>query len=154
MGFQIEISPEVASALISGTVAIIGGILSHFSNKRQTKKEIEKMKLEWEREDRVSAQQAESERLRELETAYTHMFSCIATFRNMPDPPNKAAAEAAVNDLASKETGKIAHDLEQLLLILDTSDGFEEPPLLSSFLEEIRVERRKQLGRQQASDTP
>lgn len=94
-------STEIISAIIGVASVIISGVVSWLVSKASASKEIEKLKMEWAREDRKAA-----------DDEFADMVVAVSCYINMPDPATKARAIEAVAALRAKESGLLASYLD------------------------------------------
>ncbi|MGM9615689.1 MAG: hypothetical protein ACI4V3_05305 [Faecousia sp.] len=93
-------SSEIISALISAAVALIVSYIT-------AKKEIKKMRLEWEREDHLSA-----------EDELANMASAVSSFISRGSEGYREQALSKVASARSKEAGPMAEALDSLYYVL------------------------------------
>lgn len=109
MPFKISISSEYACALISFAGVIISALISKNVAKTAANKEIEKMKLTWEREDVVTSEDEFSEM-----TAAVARYASSFRSTELRDALGKLAAVRA------KESGALAEALDVLYQTVST----------------------------------
>lgn len=96
-------STEIITTIIATAGVIFSGLISWYISRFTTKKEIEKMRLTWEREDTVSS----DEEFADMASSVITYVMCENEFLRTPAMSNIAAIRA-------KETGRIADTLDQL----------------------------------------
>lgn len=123
MPFKISISSEFVCALISFAGVIISALISKNVAKTAANKEIEKMKLSWEREDMVTSE----EEFSEMTAAVARYASSFRTF-DFRDAMGKLAAVRA------KESGALAEALDVLYQIVSRGHRAEIETQLSKVI--------------------
>lgn len=121
--------PKIIVALISAAGVVISALVSLVISRNAAKKEIEKMKLEWEREDVVST-----------DDEYAAMASAVASYLHSSAPNTKAVSTVAA--IRSKENGDLASLLDKLYKDLTSTDK-ERFQRIESDLGEVIAEKRK-----------
>ncbi len=128
-------SPEIISAIIGVASVIISGVVSWLVSKASASKEIEKLKMEWAREDRKAA-----------DDEFADMVVAVSSYIRATTFDNSAKAISAVATLRAKETGALADYLDYLYdWILD---GNKEN--VDMALAEVIQEKRDRKSRQNA----
>lgn len=155
MDWASVLTPGVISALISGVVSITVALVSYHANKKKTKSEIDKMKLEWEHQDKVRReenrridqlreQEKHDANLRRLQDAAAEMFSAISLFGAAPDGCSHQAALSAVAKVIAIADGELVDLLDDLMKSLGKTDPFEGLTTESqSLLQQVRIQLRK-----------
>lgn len=155
MDWTSVLTPGVISALISGIVSITAAFISYHTNKRKTKSEIDKMKLEWEHQDKVRIEENRRiDQLREqekhdaerkqLQDASKEMFSALSLFGAAPDGCSHQAALSAVAKATVIADGELADLLDDLIKALGKADPFAGlTPESQSLLQQVRIQLRK-----------
>jgi len=155
MDWAAIITPGVVSSLIAGFVSITTAIISYRANRKKTKSEIEKMKLEWERQDKLREEEnrrvdqlREEENLRaaaeQFQKAAGEMLASLSAFSTAPDKNSCKAALAAVDKvilMADNELAKLLNHLHGHLEADDPFDGLSSES--RELLKQIRIQLRK-----------
>lgn len=150
MGFHVEIS----SAVISAVISALGVIVAAFVSKREAEKtarttsqaEIEKFKMQIDHENQIRREDSEKERMDRISEACGSMVSAVTAYRNMHDRNYKNAAEASIQRLIA--ISGTSSDIEHLLNVVRNSDPFNGPyiPELDSALNKVLIEHSKKFG--------
>lgn len=127
-------SPEATAALFTALATILSAIIARYVARETAAKEIEKMKMQWEREDVVSS-----------EEEFAEMASAVSVYMRSFEPKTKAIS--AVAALRTKERGELAVLLDKLYIDL-TTEGTPFPKIeldLSKVIEEKRKRARPKM---------
>ena len=116
-------SAEIICALITVIGGLVANIFAWRISRHTAKREVEKMRLTWEREDMVSS---EDEFAEMVEKVFRLLH--VSTRSNWADAAGKVAA------LRAKETGDLAAALDALYAALDR---YSDAPLNISLCEEL-----------------
>ena len=145
LSFNVEISKELATVLISGIVSIVVAFISFWANKRKTDSEIAKMKLEIDHADKIRSEDAAREREREISTKYSRMLTAVRQFVELPDFNTKNAAISAINDLLVIEKCDQNDTLKNIKRIVEQASAFDGPDEeeLEPILDQVLVKLRK-----------
>lgn len=127
--FQLPI--EVICTLITLCGTIISAVISWFVSRYSTNKEIEKLKLTWEREDVVSS-----------DDEFAAMISDIAELIFYDCPEQKRETLSKVAAARSKESGTLATSLDDIYYAIREDDKREMERVLFYLIEEKRKAKR------------
>ena len=94
---------EIISALIAVGGVLFSAIISYAISRSTANKEIEKMKLSWEREDIVSS-----------DDEFAEMTGAVAQFVQSPSNRNQRTAMEKIAAIRSKEVGALGDMLDKL----------------------------------------
>lgn len=97
------LNTELICTLVTVGGTVVSALIAWFVSRSTTNKEIEKMKLGWEREDLVSS-----------DDEFSEMASAVAKYVARNHENNRSDAMEKVASIRSKESGKIAKLLDQL----------------------------------------
>lgn len=123
---------EVICALITVGGVVFSALISYAISRSTANKEIEKMKLSWEREDVVSS-----------EDEFSGMASAVAKFVDNNTSRNRANAMEQVAAIRSKEVGVLGRLLDELYLSVQTGDTSEADIRLSQVIDQKRETKSK-----------
>lgn len=124
---------EIVSALIGVAGVILSGVLSWFVSRASASKEIEKLKLEWAREDRKT-----------VDGEFAEMAAAVSRYVRAPSPDSSAQALSTVAALRAKETGGIAYNLDYLYDCILDEDTAQADDVLSCVLNKKRERKCEQ----------
>lgn len=148
MGFRVELSAEVAAAIISAGVSVFTAVISFSVNRSKTKSEIAKLKLEFEHSDKVRRNEADLKARETLKAQYAEVLSAVDWFRQAPDMNSKQRALVAINSLLAGANGGLRDALQSLRQTVAGADAFTGPKQgeLQAALEEVGVQFLQQYG--------
>lgn len=130
---------EIVCALIAVTGTLVSAVISFWVSKFSAEKEIQKMKLEWKRQDIVSSDED-----------FSDMAVAVSRFIQMQTSKTHADVVAAVTKIRAKEFGTIADDLDALYATIGRRGAGYSPNreeidrLLSEILKQKRDAKRAQ----------
>lgn len=130
---------EIICALIAVTGTLVSAVISFWVSKFSAEKEIQKMKLEWKRQDIVSSDED-----------FLDMAVAVSRFIQMQTSKTHTEAIAAVTKIRAKESGTIADSLDSLYSAIGTRGHGYNPNceeidrLLSEILKQKRDAKRAQ----------
>lgn len=130
---------EIVCALIAVSGTLASAAISFLVSKSSAEKEIQKMKLEWKRQDIVSS-----------DDDFSDMAVAISRFIQMQTSKTHTDAVAAVIKIRAKESGDIAKSLDALYEAVGRRGYGYNPDLnqidnlLSEILEQKRNSKRPQ----------
>ena len=93
----------ITGAILALISAVISLVISHFSSRAIVKKELEKMKLAWQREDSVT-----------YENEFSEMVNAVSRYIVSCYSSDKQEALGKVGCLRSKRSGSVAFFLDEL----------------------------------------
>ena len=119
---------KIICALISTGGIALSGLISWFVSRSSASKEIEKMKMEWDREDVVSS-----------DDEFAEMCSSVAAYIHHIDTMKRIEAASRVASVRSKEQGQLAELLDILYsLLIKTKQADVLDEALTNVIEEKR----------------
>lgn len=130
---------EIVCALIAVTGTLVSAVISFWVSKFSAEKEIQKMKLEWKRQDIVSSDED-----------FSDMAVAVSRFIQMQTSKTHTDAVAAVTKIRAKESGTIADSLDSLYSAIGMRGYCYNPnreeidSLLSEVLKQKRNAKRPQ----------
>jgi hypothetical protein len=122
---------EIICALISTAGVLLSAVISRFVSRAAAKKETEKLRLIWEREDVVSSDED-----------FAKMAAVVAEFVASGYNGQHKNAMSKVAAIRSKESGEIAAALDRLYEALTRRDLHGVDSSLSRVIEEKRKAKR------------
>ncbi len=126
-------SLEIISAIIGVASVIISGVVSWLVSKASASKEIEKLKMEWAREDRKAADEE-----------FAEMVVAVSCYIRAPVFDNSAKAISAVATLRAKETGTLAVHLDYLHDCILAGNSEKVDMALAEVIQEKRDRKSRQ----------
>ena len=117
--------------LISLAGVVISSLIAWFVSRSTASKEIEKLRLTWEREDVVSS-----------DDEFAEMAAAVARFLRSDSPHNLAAASSRVAAIRSKESGRLGECLDSLYASLTNCERQAIEQALTAVIEEKRKTKR------------
>lgn len=127
----------MSSEIISAVIALIGtaasGLISWFISRASAAKEIEKMKLEWSREDTISS-----------DDDFSKMASAVSRYAQCGSIDSLNTAVEQTAGIRSKENGSLAVKLDSLYFELRTGRIERLDTLLTEVIEEKRNRKSRQ----------
>lgn len=123
---------EVICSLITVGGVVFSALISYAISRSTANKELEKMKLSWEREDVVSS-----------EDEFAGMASAVAKFVDYNNPRNRANAMEQVAAIRSKEVGTLGRLLDELYLAVQSGNHSEADIRLSQVIDQKREAKSK-----------
>lgn len=127
MGFQINISPELACAVISTFGVIVSALISRNISKNTAAREVTKMKMTWEREDIISS-----------DDEFADMAATVARFVQFNSPTHRSDSMAKVAAARSKESKELGKILDNLYDAIHRNRSQEADLLLTEAITEKR----------------
>lgn len=122
---------EVICALISLIGALLSAFISYLVSRTTANKEIEKMRLSWDREDAASADEA-----------FSHMIHAVREYTSSENEYFKYAALNSVDTLQLRESAAVASVLAQLHTSLEHGNRHLAEQLLSASIEAKKNDKR------------
>ena len=124
---------EIICALIAVTGTVVSALISFFVSKSSAEKEIQKMKLEWKRQDIVSS-----------DDDFSDMAIAVSAFIQMQTLRTHTQAVAAIMKIRAKESGDIAKSLDALYEAVGRRGYGYNPDLnqIDNLLSEILEQKR------------
>lgn len=124
---------EIICALIAVTGTVVSALISFFVSKSSAEKEIQKMKLEWKRQDIVSS-----------DDDFSDMAIAVSAFIQMQTLRTHTQAVAAIMKIRAKESGDIAKSLDALYEAVGRRGYGYNPDLnqIDNLLSEILKQKR------------
>lgn len=101
-------STEVLCTIVSVAGTVLSALVAWFVSKSTANKEIEKMRLNWEREDSISS-----------ETEFSEMVIAVTRYLHSQSEENFLLAIEKVNIVRLKETGRLFYELWTLYKSLE-----------------------------------
>ena len=132
MKIEFWISSAAVTAVASLISAILSALIARKTAVTTANKEIEKMKLSWEREDTVSS-----------DDEFAEMAKEVAGFVALSNGGNDYNALRAIATVRIKETGEVSRILNDLYVAVQ-SDDFSRADIL---LREATEVRKKQMSK-------
>jgi acyl-CoA synthetase (AMP-forming)/AMP-acid ligase II len=129
----IIMSPETICAIIATFGTVISAVIAWFVSRSTANKEIDKMRLSWEREDVVSS-----------EDEFAEMASAVTLYTSTGYPRNAHAAAAKVSSVRAKETGVLAASLDELYLSIIGLNAVQVESYLTKVIEQKRKAKSHQ----------
>ena len=129
---------RIICSLISLAGIAISGLVSWFVSRSSAAKEIEKMKLSWEREDVVSSDEE-----------FGEMCSAVTVAIHNSSGSNRAKANAYVATVRSKEQGTLGNLLDELHASLLSVNRLNE---VNVILTKVIDEKRRRKSTQHTED--
>lgn len=126
-------STEVICALISVGGALLSALISYGVSRSTANKEVERMRLTWEREDVVSS-----------DDEFAAMSSSVAKFVQSGRTSCQQAAMAEIAAIRSKESGNLAYLLDDLYFAVQSGNIGNSDVCLTKVIDEKRDTKRKQ----------
>ena len=123
---------EVICALITVGGVAFSALISYAISRSTANKELEKMKLTWEREDVVSS-----------EDEFAGMASAVAKFVDYNNSRSRAHAMEQVAAIRSKEVGVLGHLLDELYFSVQSGNTSEADIRLSQVIDQKREAKSK-----------
>ena len=123
---------EVICTLIAVSGTVFSALLSFAISRSTANKEIEKMRLEWDREDLVSS-----------EDEFAAMAGAVAKCMNCYTTSNQGRAMELVASVRAKESGSIGAALDDLYNALATSRTTETDEQLTRVINQKREAKSK-----------
>lgn len=120
---------RIICSLISFAGIAISGLVSWFVSRSSAAKEIEKMRLSWEREDVVSSDEE-----------FGEMCAAVATSVHYDSFTNRSKAGALVASVRSKEQGTLGNLLDDLYFSLERTHN---TTTIDELLSKVIIEKRK-----------
>lgn len=128
-------STEVVCALITCAGMLLSALISYSVSRATANKEIEKMRLTWEREDAVS-----------YDDEFSEMVSSVARYIHSGLALHQQEAISAISEMQPKEKGKLANLLDGLLVSVQIGNA----EMTKTFLSDVIQEKREEKGKQDA----
>lgn len=130
---------EVVYALISLAGAVVSSVLAYFISKSSAQREIEKMRIGWEREDSLSSDEE-----------FTEMVIAVTRYISSKEKADEIVALEKINSLRSKELGELFFQLNLMQRIINIRDLDGQPDFqfLDECLSDAIKQRRKSKRRQ------
>lgn len=124
---------EIICALIAVTGTVVSALISFFVSKSSAEKEIQKMKLEWKRQDIVSS-----------DDDFSDMAIAVSAFIQTQTLRTHTQAVAAIMKIRAKESGDIAKSLDALYEAVGRRGYGYNPDLnqIDNLLSEILEQKR------------
>lgn len=122
---------ELICALVTVGGTIVSALIAWLVSRSTANKEIEKMKLSWEREDIISS-----------DDEFADMCSASAKYIAVPYDSHKVDSMGRIAALRAKESGQIAEHLDFLYESIRRSDRDSANAMLSKVVEEKRKSSR------------
>lgn len=129
--------PEIICALIALSGTLISALISWFVSRSTANKEVEKLKLTWEREDVVSS-----------DDEFAKMASSVASYIQCNNSHYHREAMSSTAAIRSKETGELGVLLDNLYNAIEQNSVFET----SRALTEVIKKKREARGRAKARE--
>lgn len=123
---------EVVCAIIAACGTVVSALIAWFVSRSAASKEIEKMRLTWDREDLVSS-----------DDEYAEMASLVSTYIHYRNGGSQVKALAKVGALRSKENGPIAEDLDGLYEAIETGTVLRVDEFLTKVINTKRETKRR-----------
>ena len=123
---------EILCALIAAAGAILSALIAWFVSRSTANKEIEQLKLTWEREDIVSS-----------DDEFAKMASVVANYIKCDIPGLQREALSSVAAIRSKESGELGSLLDQLYSVIDYGDISLVDQVLTSVINKKREAKSK-----------
>jgi hypothetical protein len=127
------LNTEIICALIAVTGTVVSALISFFVSKSSAEKEIQKMKLEWKRQDIVSS-----------DDDFSDMAIAVSAFIQTQTLRTHTQAVAAIMKIRAKESGDIAKSLDALYEAVGRRGYGYNPDLnqIDNLLSEILEQKR------------
>ena len=122
-----EIKTEIICAVIAATGAVLSALIAWFVSRSAAAKEIEKLRLTWEREDVVSS-----------DDEYASMAAVVASYIQCDNGHCQREAMAAVASVRIKESGDIGVALDQLYECISNDQIHKTDSALTHVIEKKR----------------
>lgn len=123
---------EVICALITVGGTLLSALISYAISRSTANKEIERMKLTWNREDVVSS-----------DDEFAEMSASVAQFVQADRPSNQRTAMSRIAAIRSKESGNLADVLDCLYSAVKSGNVDDSDLLLSEVIDEKRYAKCK-----------
>lgn len=123
---------EIICALITVGGALLSALIAFFVSRSTANKEIEKMKLTWEREDVISS-----------DDEFADMASAVATYVQNGWSDTQRTAMSKIAAIRSKEIGSLASKLDQLYTAVSRDNAKSADSLLTEVINEKRQAKSK-----------
>ena len=136
----VSLPVEVVCAAVAAVGVVASALISWFITRSSIAKELEKMHMEWEREDIVSS-----------DDEFAEMASAVASFIQCQSSTYHIAAAQKVAAIRSKESGTIAHRLDHLYVLIDHRGGAQKSELNQALTEVIDEKRKARTGSQNSN---
>ena len=127
MSGQYTLSPEIIDALVNVGGLILPALISFGISKYTINKEIEKLKLTWNREDVISSDEE-----------FAEMASAVSQFVYYNCETNRENAIIKIAAARSKETGELGVFLDDLYKNVQSDNRSEADALLTATIQEKR----------------
>ena len=127
-----EMTVEVICALITVGGVIFSALISYAISRTTANKELEKIKLTWEREDVISS-----------DDEFAEMAGAVAKFIQSNSSTNQRNAMEHVASIRSKETGALGRLLDELYLDIQSGDKYNSDVRLSQVIDQKREAKSK-----------
>ena len=134
---------EIICALISFAGAVVSSVLAYHISKHSAQKELEKMRISWEREDSISS-----------DDEFSEMVAAVTRYICSHEKDDEITALERINSLCSKECGDSFFHLSFMRRIIRIKDFDGQPDFqfldkcLSDAIEQRREAKRRQKLRQ------
>ena len=125
-------TPEIICTIVTVLGTVISALIAYFVSRSTTNKEIEKMKLTWEREDIISS-----------DDEFADMAAATAKFVHINSSQNRSNALSKIAVLRSKEVGSISSLLDCLYYAVRSDNQSQADAALTSVIEEKRRAKSK-----------
>ena len=126
---------EVICTTITVCGVIISALISSAISRSTANKEIEKMRLSWEREDVISS-----------DDEFANMAGAVAKFINHSSPANQRNAIEQVASVRSKETGALGRLLDELYMDINSDNVNNADIHLSQVIDQKREAKSKAIA--------
>jgi len=126
---------EVLCTLITVAGTVLSALIAWFVSRSTASKELEKLKLTWEREDIVSS-----------DDEFAAMASAVANYVHSNVPLCQREAMCAVASIRSKESGDLGTLLDQLYNAINSNYSIEADRLLSQVINKKRDAKGKRIA--------
>lgn len=123
---------EIICALVTVGGTLLSTLIAFFVSRSTANKEIEKMKLTWEREDVISS-----------DDEFAEMASAVATYVQNGWSGNQCTAMSKIAAIRSKEIGSLALKLDQLYTSVSRGNANSADSLLTEVINEKRQAKSK-----------
>lgn len=125
-------SPEIICTLITVAGTIVSALIAYAVSRSTANKEIDKMKLTWEREDVVSS-----------DDEFAEMAGSVAKFVQSNTSSNQRNAMEQVASVRSKETGALGRLLDELYMDIQSGVIYNSDVRLSQVIDQKRESKSK-----------
>lgn len=123
---------EMICTIITVVGTVISALVSYGISRHTAGKELERMRLEWEREDVMTS-----------EDDFAEMASAVAAFVYRPTGYNQQSAMETVAAIRAREIGELGNLLDSLYMCIQSGDTSNSDVWLSKVICQKREANRK-----------